>query len=68
MRIPKTKVPGKKARQNWKQGLGVVDFVEQAHTIYPVSIDDGVAIFEGKIFEGRDRLDEIREATEWEHL
>ena len=62
------RVPGKKEKQNWKQGLGVIDFAEQGHTIYPVSINDGVAIFDGQVFEARDRLDEIREATEWEHL
>ena len=57
-------VPGVKARQNWKQGLGVVDYTDnEVVGIYPIPINQGVAYFEGKKYEARDRLEELREAT-----
>jgi hypothetical protein len=59
-------VPGKKAKQNWQQGLAIVDYDEQRHTAYPVEIRDGVCLWDGKRIEGRDRLADLRrDAPDW---
>ncbi len=58
------KVPGVKARQNWQQAVGFVEYLETGeHTITPIKIAGGRAIFRGKIYEARDRLDDLREDT-----
>jgi hypothetical protein len=57
-------VPGVKARQNWQQAIGFVEYLETGeHTITPVKIAGGRAIFRGKLYEARDRMEELREDT-----
>ena len=57
-------VPGVKARQNWQQALGFVEYTEDGwHDIQPIRISNGRAYFRGKLYEGRDRVEELREAT-----
>lgn len=59
-------VPGRKERQNWQQGLAIVDYDEKEHTAYPVEIRDGSAIWNGLRFEGRDRLADLgRDCPDW---
>ena len=56
------KVPGVKARQNWQQAVGFVEYMESGeHTITPIEIAGGRAIFRGKLYVARDRLDDLRE-------
>ena len=58
------KVPGVKARQNWQQAIGFVEYLETGeHTITPIEIVSGRAIFRGKMYEARDRLDDLRDDT-----
>ncbi len=58
------KVPGVKARQNWQQAVGFVEYMETGeHTIQAIKIAGGRAIFRDKLYEARDRLDELREDT-----
>jgi hypothetical protein len=53
-----------KARQNWQQAIGFVEYLETGeHTITPVKIAGGRAIFRGKLYEARDRMEELREDT-----
>jgi len=57
-------VPGVKARQNWQQAVGFVDYTDDGwHDIQPIRIANGKAVFRGKLYEGRDRVEELREAT-----
>ena len=58
------KVPGVKARQNWQQAIGFVEYLKTGeHTITPIEIVSGRAIFRGKMYEARDRLDDLRRDT-----
>jgi hypothetical protein len=65
-------VAGRSTRCDWQQGLGIVSLLPptaQSHasvTMRTVSIHDGRAAFNGKVLRGRDRIDEIREATGFE--
>lgn len=56
------RLPGKKAHQNWQQGIAIIDYDPNgnAYQITPVIIDKGCAIWNGQLFVGRDRVDEIR--------
>lgn len=58
------RVPGKMSRQQWQQGLAVVDYEVDGtgFAISPVVIEDGRAIWDGCLFEARDRLEEVRVA------
>ncbi|MCK5643673.1 MAG: hypothetical protein KAJ19_22930 [Gammaproteobacteria bacterium] len=53
-------VPGQKHNQYWANQLQVVD-VFDFNYVQPVgvSLDHGVAIYDGKLFESRDRFDEL---------
>lgn len=57
-------VPGVKERQNWQQGFGIVDYYLDGrpnHTVSVVPITNGEAIFEGKQYVARDRIEQLRE-------
>ncbi len=57
-------VPGKKARNNWQQAIGVVDYYLDGrpdHVVTPVPILNGRAIYNGKVYEAQDRTEELRE-------
>jgi len=57
-------VPASKSNMNWQQGFAVVDYGD---SIYPniatVPILNGRAYFEGKIYEARDYVSDLRNAT-----
>ena len=56
-------VPGSKETSNWHVGLGLV-YYDNVHVIdvNQVSILDGMAIVNGELIIGHDRLEEIRAA------
>ena len=57
-------VPGKKRNQNWQQGFAVAYYDDDGyHSIISVSIENGRAIFEGHVYEARDRSDSIPAVT-----
>jgi hypothetical protein len=62
------RVPGTKARQNWQQGLALVDYQVggRAYEITPIRIVEGRAIWDGQWLEARDRLDALQEALDWQ--
>ena len=54
-------VPAQKANQQWQQGCAVVDY-EQNGTMFAIcdiGIDHGAAVWDGKRFEGRDRVADL---------
>jgi hypothetical protein len=61
------RVPGHNHNQTWTQGLGIVDVFDfERFSITPIAVDNGVAVYDGKLFEARDRVPELREALgEW---
>lgn len=59
-------VPGVKARQNWQQGIAVVYHDDATElTPVPIPIRQGRAIFDGVLYEARDRLEDLRRDTDW---
>lgn len=57
------RVPGSSVDHEWQQGLGIYEYIPDRPDIdvhiIPVEIDNGIAIYNGEIFEARDRNDEI---------
>ncbi|KPJ89861.1 MAG: hypothetical protein AMJ53_15395 [Gammaproteobacteria bacterium SG8_11] len=47
-------VPGTKDRQNWQQGIGYIEIVNDVSIFHPISIVDGYCYFEGMQYEGFD--------------
>lgn len=58
-------VPAVKARMNWQQGIGVVDFNDTFVAITPVPIEQGVAMYQGKQYKGKDYLSQLKADTGW---
>jgi hypothetical protein len=58
-------VPAVKARMNWQQGIGVVDFDETFVQITPVPIDQGVAMYQGKHYKGKSYVAQLKAETGW---
>jgi hypothetical protein len=62
------RVPGSNKRDQWQQGVSVIEYEAEGRgrTITTIPIENGRAIWNGQIFEGRDRTEEIRTAfPEW---
>jgi metallophosphoesterase superfamily enzyme len=53
------RVPGSTSEQQWQQGLAVVEYTDVIENIIPISVDEGVAIYDGKIYKARNRDAEI---------
>ena len=53
------RVPGSTSEQQWQQGICVLEYTDTIENIIPVSIDNGVAIYNGRIFKGEERSSEI---------
>ena len=53
-------VPGVRARQNWQQGLAIVDTDGEMFNIQDVEVCNGRAIWNGRLFEARDRVEDLR--------
>jgi len=53
-------VPGTKARQNWQQGMALVDYAGGHPSVYLIEIQDGTAVWNRRLFQGRDRVDDLR--------
>lgn len=58
------RVPAKSGRLQWQTGCAIVDYQADGdlYTIHPLIIDNGRAVWNGKLFTARDRLNEIKAA------
>lgn len=59
-------VPAKRARVNWQQAVAMIEYFDDGrpdHRIIPIPINNGRALFRGKLYEARDRLEELRADT-----
>lgn len=56
-------VPAAKSQMNWQQGIGVVDFSERFVAPVAIPIDNGSAMFGGKVYTGQDYLEQLRADT-----
>ena len=57
-------LPGRTERNNWQQGIALIDYdpTGTAYSITSIGIENGRAVWNGRLFEGRDRVEEIVEA------
>lgn len=56
-------VPGKRAKVNWQQGIGFVEYYTDGrsdHVVTAIPINNGQALFRGKLYVARDRVEELR--------
>jgi len=60
-------VPAVKKRVNWQQGLMIVDYDPAGEAFCPtfVAIENGQAMYNGRIYEARDRVEQLRDETEY---
>lgn len=49
------RVPGSKVDSQWQQGISIVEYDEKIWNIVPIAINDGVAIYNGKVYTARSR-------------
>ena len=52
-------VPGSTSEQQWQQGLAVIEYTDELENIIPITIDNGIAIYNGKIYRAKDRNAEV---------
>ena len=59
------RVPSGRSQMNWQNGIGIVDYLSDGtHTVVAIPINEGVALFEGNIFEARNRIEDIKHDTD----
>ena len=58
-------VPSNASEEDWQQGLGLVYYNESEFNINPISINEGTCIYDGRVFEGVEHIEELREGTGW---
>ena len=59
-------VPGVKARQNWQQAIGIVEYLDTGeHNVAPIPINNGRAIYNGHIYTARQRIEDLKRETGW---
>lgn len=63
-------MPASSKENNWQNSFAVVNYQEGNgfFQVYPVLIFDGKAIWNGKVYEGETRLEDLKEDTEWEQF
>lgn len=49
------RVPGSTSEQQWQQGLAVIEYTDDLENIIPIAVDNGNAIYNGKIYKARSR-------------
>lgn len=53
------RVPGSSMKDNWQNGLAIIEFTDETENIIPIAVNDGVAVHNGKVYQGRDLDAEI---------
>lgn len=59
-------VPGVKAKQNWQQAIGIVEYLDDGtHNVIPIPINNGKAIYNGHLYTARNRVEDLKRDTGW---
>jgi len=53
------RVPGSTSKSQWQQGIAVVEYTENEENIIPIGISEGRMMYNGKVWQARERDDEI---------
>jgi metallophosphoesterase superfamily enzyme len=60
-------IPGHKLSDNWSQGLTLVYHDDNVYnSINPIEVQNGKAIYSGKLYESNLNMDEIKKAVDWQ--
>lgn len=52
-------VPGSSSRDQWQNGLAVIEYTESTENIIPIAIKDGVMVYNGRTWTARNRENEV---------
>ena len=53
------RVPGSSMKDNWQNGFAVLEYTEESENIIPIAVNDGAAVYNGKVYRGRDVEEKI---------
>lgn len=53
------RVPGSRSDQQWQQGIAVIEYTDDEETIIPIPIQEGRMMYNGRIWQARQRDKEI---------
>lgn len=59
-------IPAVKKRNNWQQGMGVVEYNDTVSNIIPIEISEGACVYDGHIFTGIDYKEKLIGDTKWQ--
>lgn len=59
------RVPGRQKKQDWTQGIGLVEYDAEGFTPHPIPIEAGRAIFWGARYTARERKADIEREIVW---
>lgn len=59
-------LPANKRETNQQQGCGVIDYNDEVSNIIPVEIDNGIGIYDGRVFCGEDYTERLKKDTQWQ--
>ena len=62
------KTPGTKEKQNWQNSIGVVKYNKKMFEVYPLLIQNDRLIWNNKVMEGRERLEDLRKDVNWKQF
>lgn len=54
-------VPGSRTNNNWRQGIGIVEWAGENVSITHIPIINGSAVYSGEIYKYRDRIPQIKD-------
>ena len=55
------RVPGSTSKSQWQQGIAVVEYTDTEENIIPIGISDGRMMYNGKLWQARERENEVNE-------
>ncbi len=53
------RVPGSTSKSQWQQGIAVIEYNDNEENIIPIGISEGRMMYNGKVWQARERDDEI---------
>lgn len=59
------RVPGSSRDMQWQQGAAVVWYDQEHSTIVPITIENGTALYNGQLYQGKEYVDDLVKDTGW---
>jgi hypothetical protein len=59
-------VPGHNRTHDWQQGMAIANYTEDGYVhLEQISIEGGRAFYDGKMYQARERIEDIRRDVDW---